>query len=140
MIPQVTTSSKYSVKINKALKLYFNQLVGEDKDLKMISAFRRFRNIKDLFVQSKLKPPNCKIKSINPKNGLYTLPKHPFEQNCVYLITCETCGMQNLRETSTSVKTRLNSHRYNITHRKKTNSSGLTLPTTCTRQSNNMYP
>lgn len=68
IIPLITTLSRYSVKINKALKTNFNQLVGEDRNIQIISAFKRNKNQKDLLVQSKLKPPNCKTNPpLNPK-------------------------------------------------------------------------
>lgn len=52
IIPLITTLARYSVKINKALKTNFNQLVGEDRNIQIISAFKRNKNQKDLLVQS----------------------------------------------------------------------------------------
>lgn len=40
-------------------------------------------------------------------------------RNCIYLITCKKCGKRYVGETSTSIYTRINAHRYNIRTQKK---------------------
>ena len=41
-------------------------------------------------------------------------------QNCVYLITCQQCGIKYVGETSLTIHTRMTCHKHNITKSKNT--------------------
>lgn len=133
IIPFVSTFSDYSLKLNKRVKENFDKFIAQGtvlRDYKVISAYKRNKNLKDILVKSKLyQVPinNPKIQAIkefepkrfitNPKTKLVfkvwpSLSEHI--SNCVYLIYCTKCHAQYVGETKNSLRSRLYQHRHNI--------------------------
>lgn len=138
LIPFVSTFSKVSVQLNRLTKINFNKFLTGTKILqnhRIISAFRRNHNLKDLLCKSKLSPLNPiriqnKSKYLQHKsiikststNRMYNIRSKftPQTTNCVYLIYCTKCPKQYVGQTKNSILTRLNQHIYNINRKKET--------------------
>lgn len=99
------------------------------KSFKVVSAYRRHPNLKDLLVQTKLYPPN----SVPHSPGRFRTATNPTTKttyttqrnitlrchNCVYMIRCKKCRILYIGETRNSLSTRLSQHRYNVRSQKK---------------------
>ncbi|KAL2076550.1 hypothetical protein ACEWY4_027853 [Coilia grayii] len=139
IIPLVSTFSTSSVQLNRLIKANFRKFLDNTNNLqqhKIISAYRRNRNLKDLLVKSKLPPltsrpkgkennktfqsktwvTNYSIKQVYKIKQNFTLRS----TNCVYLISCIKCTKQYVGQTKNSLATRLYQHHYNIRNRKET--------------------
>ena len=134
-IALVTTYSTLSSMTNMRIKRNFanrtNNLLGE---YKIIPAYRKNKNLKDYLVHSKLKETNRPIRNKpdyfkhkqlvkNRRTDRMVEIKQNIQTNttnCVYLITCNKCGLQYVGETRNSIADRLNQHRYNVNNGKKT--------------------
>ena len=131
----VTTYSSQSKLANTRIKRNFqnrgNTLLN---GCKIISAYRKNKNLKDYLVHSTLKGTN---RPTNKRPDYFRTTqmvtnrhsKRVFgikqrmqanTKNCIYLITCTKCGLQYVGETQNTIATRLNQHRYNINNGKKT--------------------
>jgi hypothetical protein len=105
-------------------------------DLNFMVAYRRPRNIKDTLVRTdikseqgsypcrKVKCPTCKYMT-RGKEFQCTTTKESFiikgsfncqSSNIIYLITCAICKKQYVGQTSTTLNSRINSHRFDIKH------------------------
>lgn len=134
IIPLVSTYSSYTTNANKVIKENFQKTLSQTTiptKYKIISAYRKNPNLKDILVRAKLHPPGHKSKNLkdqtakNKNTGsTITLPSRiPMSQtNCVYLIQCKKCPQKYVGETRNSLKARLSNHKYNITngHKKQT--------------------
>lgn len=137
MIPLITTFSKGSVHINRLMKSNFHKFLMQNKVLdnhKIISAYRKNQNLKDILVRSRLPPSGeekrkpAPLKEFRPKRWIQNpQTKTIYEispalkqdtSNCVYLIYCTKCNKQYVGETRNTLTVRLTQHRYNIKHKK----------------------
>lgn len=134
MIPLISTYSKYTVGAHHLLKRNFEQRFKNTtfgQTFKVISAFRRGRNLKDYLVRAELKSSVDGLKGKRP----LSVVKNRWERtafripsgitwkvhNCIYLIQCGRCGIQYVGETRNSLRTRLSHHRYNVNRGHKRN-------------------
>lgn len=139
IIPLITTFSKASINLNRNLKANFEKFMEKDKIMdrhKVISAYRKNQNLKDILVQSKLPQLQKSIKESraltefkpkywisNPCTGNIFKIWPPLEHtisNCIYLIYCHKCNIQYVGETRNTLATRMWQHRHNITNKKET--------------------
>ena len=131
----VTTFSSQSLLANRAIKRNFENRGGDLlQDFKIISAYRKNKNLKDYLVHSKLKPynqvarakpnyfsPQQTVKNRTNKNIITLRQNITYNtRNCVYLITCQVCGLQYVGETSNSIADRIKQHKYTINNEKDT--------------------
>lgn len=138
IIPLVTTFSKMSTIMNNRLKTNFQDIIGGQKILdnhKIISAYRRNKNLKDLLVHARLKPIQQRVDKNKLISNFCTLPYvknrinknifrirqrfNPRSNNCIYMIFCVKCGAQYIGETKNSISVRMYQHRYNIYNKKE---------------------
>ena len=133
-IALITDYSTRSKMANSRIKRNFeNRGTGLLEEVKIISAYRRNKNLRDYLVHSKLKqtdqPTRRKPDYFQAKQtvknrttkAVYGIPQkiQANTKNCVYLITCQTCGLQYVGETRNTIADRLNQHRYYINNGKK---------------------
>lgn len=134
LIPFTVKFSAPTVKLSRALQNNFQDTFKETQAIpivRVITAFQRNRNLRDLLIRSKLRPPNENFKPLkelrSARNPItresYRLPPNkPLNtKNCVYVIKCKKCGKMYVGETGTTVRTRLHSHLHNIRTQKKKN-------------------
>lgn len=132
IIPLITTFSSSSKTFNNKIKNNFQKIMENPQLLpghKVISAYRRNKNLKDYLVTAKLKSLNhvkshvledhfCRLKYIRNKttNTLFKISQYfiPQTKNCIYVIFCSKCGAQYIGETRNSISTRMVQHRYNL--------------------------
>lgn len=139
IIPLITTFSKGSVTLNKKIKDNFKNFLTNSQLLenhKVISAYRKNKNLKDLLVHSKLPALHIKKKistpfiEFKPKRwitnpqtkaiiSIWPTIKHNIS-NCIYLIYCTKCDLQYIGETRNTLPSRIAQHRYNIKNKKET--------------------
>lgn len=138
IIPFVTTFSLPSTKFIKTLRYNFHHFLGHHptfQDHRIIAALRKNKNLQDYLVQAKVKPlltrkprgqgqfyrhqvwlrskTNNKVFKGEPRGD-------PKAKNCVYLISCMTCGVQYVGETRNTLLQRFTQHRHNILRQKET--------------------
>lgn len=139
LLPLVTsyltpnTSLHHKVKDNYSIHISKTETL---KKHKVISAYRKHKNLGDLLVHSKLKTltpakksnicPEYKalkfVQSKKIKKVFQVDPRlGPNSKNCVYLIFCKICGLQYVGETRNTIATRMNQHRYNFSKQKHLN-------------------
>ena len=131
LIPLVTTFSSNSLKLNSKVKTNFaktQKVIEPLSEFKIISAFKRNKNLKDLLVHASLEknknPPEQKyLRPIKFIKNKYTDLSAPIWQdlgldslNVVYLIMCKTCHKLYVGQTKNRLKQRLKQHLYNIGH------------------------
>lgn len=136
LIP-LTDYSSMSKIFNRKLKSNFERVLdpaGIIPNSKVISAYRRNRNLMDLLVQAKL--PSLKedrpqmldaqfvrlrfIKNDREKTVIKIQQGFsPRSTNCVYIIFCVKCTKKYVGETKNSLSTRMVQHRYNIRNKKR---------------------
>lgn len=128
-IPLITTFSERTTGLNVKIKNsfeYVQQSIRELESFKIISAYRRNPNLKDILVKSTLKPDRKQTPSVAP---YFQLVKYvgfgdrgcPVKQhislyttNVVYMITCKHCNKRYVGETKHSIMVRLKQHLYTI--------------------------
>lgn len=141
IIPLICTYNSGSRILNKHLKNNFERFQDSaperlNPEVRVISAYRRNRNLKDFLVRAKLTSLNvvkkpqlldryfCTLWHVrNCKNGKVFQIQQSFStgtKNCIYLIYCFKCGAKYVGETGNSLSTRMVQHRYNIRHKKET--------------------
>ncbi|KAL2076952.1 hypothetical protein ACEWY4_027451 [Coilia grayii] len=139
IIPLISTFSTNSVQLNRLIKTNFQKFLDKTNTLqqhKIIAAYRRNKNLKDLLVKSKLpqltsKPKEERNKAYRSRTWvtnystkqIYKIQQilTPRTTNCIYLITCIKCTKQYVGQTKNSMITRLYQHQYNIRNHKETN-------------------
>lgn len=137
MIPLITTFGTVSKTLNGQWKDNFDEILGRSEVLpgyRVISAYRRNSNLRDLLVKAKLpslqfeKPQkyldqfsrlrfikNTKEKTVLKISQGFTTKS----SNCVYVLFCVKCDLKYVGETKNALFTRLIQHRYNIRHKKE---------------------
>lgn len=136
-IPLITTYSSLSIHINNRIKRNFEDTQRNNsvmQEFRIISAYRKNKNLQDILVKSKLKPKpgqphknkpqffkeKKSVKNRGTKQVFPILQKINLDtRNCVYIITCNKCGSQYIGETGNSIRIRLAQHRYNIKNQKE---------------------
>lgn len=136
-IPLITTFSSKSLMLNQKIKNNFDRLInssGVIPSSKVISAYRRNKNLKDFLVRAKLpslqrqKPLSldvnfCKLQFIRSSKDktIFKIPQgfSPRSTNSVYVLFCAKCGIKYVGETKNSLTTRMYQHRYNIKNKRE---------------------
>lgn len=137
IIPFVCTYSSTNLVFNRWLKLHFNQLITNSgclSNFKLISAYKKNKNLRDLLVRARLPSMTFDVKTHKRSNLdcycylpsvrnsvsrlLLRIPQRiqPTDCNCIYLLFCNLCDKQYVGETKNSILTRLWQHRYNAKH------------------------
>lgn len=134
IVPFVSTFSQVSVKLNKTIKVSFKMLQDTQEpwaDFKIISAFRRNKNLKDVLVHASLgRERKDKLekhyRAVSFLNNQHTNLGAPVQQtlglrssNLVYGIECGTCGKLYIGQTKNNLLQRLKQHLYLIDRTKK---------------------
>lgn len=137
-IPLITVFSSIGQFLNGKIKNNFSTFIGNTEILpshRVISAFKRNKNLKDFLVQAKLpnlireKPQKLeaqfsKLKFIKNKTEktIFSIKQNftTRSKNCVYVIFCSKCGIKYVGETKNTLSTRMMQHRYNIKNKKET--------------------
>lgn len=136
LIPLITTFDSVSKKLNSMWKNNFKIQGGPTllPNFKVLSAYRKNANLKDLLVVAKLPPlqtkkaQNCtrqflKLNFIKNSQGTIFKITQSFSMascNCVYVLFCTKCQGKYVGETKNSLSTRLTQHKYNIKNKKET--------------------
>ncbi|XP_023808293.1 uncharacterized protein LOC105358296 isoform X1 [Oryzias latipes] len=138
LLPIVTTHSAATCRMVRVLRRNFRDLVqsqGLLEEHRFLPAYRRNKNLKDILIRAKLPPPTQPksraltsffkhldwICSHHNKNVFPSLCRgSPHSQNCIYIISCSTCGIQYVGETGNTLLVRFTQHRHNITKQKNT--------------------
>uniref|UniRef100_A0A0F8AB68 GIY-YIG domain-containing protein n=1 Tax=Larimichthys crocea TaxID=215358 RepID=A0A0F8AB68_LARCR len=137
LLPFVTTYSRPATQLIRKIKdNFYNKInLTSLKEHKIIAAFRKNKNLQDYLVKAKIKPlitskPRGQgqffkhlpwIRSYSNKTVFKTMAKgNPHSKNCVYLIYCDTCGLQYVGETKNTMLQRFTQHRYNIGRQRET--------------------
>ena len=130
ILPYSATSQDFAQKLRGNLKQVF---INENLTLRVITAYRRQRNLKDFLIKSRLKAltrrTNEKIHH-KTKNGRFVVNRTTHKAyacpyislnttNCIYLITCHKCKIQYVGQTKNSIRSRLHHHTHNIRTLKK---------------------
>lgn len=138
-VPLISTYSSGNFMLNRLCKNNFQGFCRSfahvlPPQLRVISAYRRNRNLKDFLVRAKLPPltpqkPQMLQKQFSTRmfvknekdNRVFKLKQRfcPRTVNCVYLIYCSKCGAKYVGETRNSLSVRMTQHRYNIQNRKE---------------------
>lgn len=136
-IPLITTFSSVGKILNNKLKSNFEDILGQSNIMagsRVISAYRRNRNLRDILVQAKLPSLNrdkllmlesqfARLKFVrnNKNKTIHRISQgfSPRSKNCVYVIFCTMCHVQYVGETKNSLSTRMVQHRYNIRNKKE---------------------
>lgn len=136
IIPLITTFSSTSGRFHHIIKNNYENIIegsGVIEDHKVISAYRRNKNLGDFLVRATLKTiqsglksrPNyfCNLRYIRNQTDktLFFISQKfsPQTINCIYVIFCSKCGKQYVGETKNSLSTRMWQHKYNILHKKE---------------------
>lgn len=134
ILPVVCTYSSWATRATRILKDNFVAIPSNThlgRSLRVVSAFHRNPNLKDLLVRAKLSkprttaPPHSRTLTVRNRTTkeVFRRQRIPKSQsNCVYLLSCRKCGLQYVGETGNTLSTRLSSHLYNIktNHKKDT--------------------
>lgn len=129
IIPLISNFSIVGLRIHKQLMTNFEQIIGQHGifgNHKVISAYRRNKNLRDYLVRARLSPAQPKktrnssipfVKLAHVKNRTtnrkYKLSHNfsPRTSNCVYMIFCTRCNIQYIGETKNSISnTNITSH------------------------------
>lgn len=136
-IPLITTFDSVSQQLNGKWKNNFYRTLSGSTllpNFRVISAYRRNANLKDLLVHAKL--PSLRVEKPqryteqfsrlrfmkNSKENTVIKLTQSFttkSSNCVYVLFCVKCTMKYVGETKNALFTRLTQHRYNIRHKKE---------------------
>lgn len=127
IVPIVSVYSTFAQKVNQLLKKNLDEMSPQltfTQDLKVVSAYRRNPNLKDLLVRSKLskgkhqkkkRPYTSFLRNPTTKQTFHLPKSIPYStRNCVYAIKCKLCGKIYVGETSNTLASRLHSHTYAI--------------------------
>lgn len=132
-IPLVISYSTYGKRATRMLKNNFEKTMSNTivaRDFRIMPAFRRNPNLKQLLVKAKLpqtgmmKSKTNTWKNIHNKTTgyAYQLPEHipKTQTNCVYVIQCTKCHKLYIGETGNALNSRLTQHKYRIRTQTKT--------------------
>ena len=132
-IPLIITYTSIGTTLSNMLKANFNNLLSQHipfKDHKIILAYRRNKNLKDILVRAMLSPLDNMEESRETNTQFVKLQfvknqiNHSWFQitqqftstsyNCVYLIHCSLCPIQFIGETGITLATRIRQHSIDI--------------------------
>lgn len=136
IIPIITKFSSVSTDLNNKLKTNYKTIMENPKVLenyRVISAYKKNKNLKDLLVRAKLPPLQTihrkhleffhRLKYIRNQHDktIFEIPQTftPQTKNVIYVISCSRCGIQYIGETKNSIATRMWQHKYNIKNKKE---------------------
>ena len=132
-IPLINTFNSMTVTLNSSLKANFTRFLGEREPFdkyRVISAFRRSQNLRDILVRATLSSPEIRVKT--PTMDTYfmrlrfisnkvthtwhevTQTSSPTTSNCVYLIFCSLCPSQFVGGTKVQVSAHLKRLRLDV--------------------------
>lgn len=128
LLPIVSVFSSFGIRAHQILKRNFHTIMGNSQlysDYKLISAYKKNPNLRDLLVQAQLKDKQTSNYHLGRKTtgikNRQTGIRFPIQKNldfattnCVYLLRCHLCGSQYVGETKNSIKIRLQAHRHQI--------------------------
>lgn len=136
LIPLISTFDSVSTTLNGMWKSNFKKMVGPEflPNCRVISAYRRNANLKDLLVFAKL--PSLQEERVrrhadqftnlrfikSSKEGTMFKITQSFSWkscNCVYVLFCVKCNLKYVGETKNSLSLRLTQHRYNVRNKKE---------------------
>ena len=136
-IPLIITYSSMGSALSTRLKSNFINLLGQQVPFagsKVISAYRRNKNLKDILVQARLPSLDSneapveqntqfvKLRFIqnHKKNTWHELTQifTPKSHNCIYLVCCSCCPTQFVGETGITLSTRIRQHNVDIINKK----------------------
>lgn len=140
LIPLITTFDSVSKTLNLKWKNNYKNIGGSEllPNFKVLSAYRKNKNLKDLLVFAKLPSLRfsksqkfiqnfLKLKFIkSAKEGRVFKISQSFTTrscNCVYVLCCAKCNLKYVGETKNSLFTRLTQHRYNVKNKKQVHMS-----------------
>lgn len=131
-IPLITTFNDQTKRLNRLLKKNFQQAQESDtffQHFKIVSAYRKNPNLKDILVRAALHPdvertPSSDTFHFRPKRVLWTGSREHIispditlnTKNVVYVIICTHCDQKYVGETGLTLQTRLKQHLGNIRH------------------------
>ncbi|KAL2076761.1 hypothetical protein ACEWY4_027643 [Coilia grayii] len=123
IIPLTIPFSPGAPQLAHLLKRNFLNILGNFPVVRVVTSFRRNKNLRDILVSSTLRKREKKEKVITERRiaNNYTKAEGFFlekatlnQNNCVYLITCRKCKKQYVGQTKNSARSRLHNHSYNI--------------------------
>ena len=138
IIPIITKFSSISTILNNKMKINYKTIIENPRVLenhRVISAYKRNKNLRDLLVRAKLQPLQTthkkhegeffhRLKYIRNQDDktIFAIPQTftPQTKNVVYVISCSVCGKQYIGETKNSIATRMGQHKYNIKNKRET--------------------
>lgn len=136
-IPFITVFSSIGHFLNGKIKNNFNTALKNTQvlpDSRIISAYKRNKNLRDFLVQAKLpslnrekslklEPQFSKLRFIksNKDKTIFRIQQGftTRSKNCVYMIYCSKCDIKYVGETKNTLSTRMMQHRYNIKNKKE---------------------
>lgn len=135
LVPTIFSYTPEAVRLNRGIRDNFRETLAdipEGRDIALLAAYKRNRNLRDLLVHSRLprqkgsKPPainRSRTIKARGQSRAFVLPKIPLRtRNCIYAIQCSRCGKHYVGQTKNSIKTRLYQHRYVIKKGERNNS------------------
>lgn len=136
-IPLIITYTSIGTTLSKMLKSNFNNLLYKHKPFdqhKIIVAYRRNKNLKDLLVRALFSPLNQRVepRDLNLQfTKLQFIKNHinnhwfqitqqftPISYNCIYLIHCSHCPILFVGETGITLSIRIRQHSLDINNNK----------------------
>lgn len=132
LLPMITTYSTSSMNLIRHLKNNFYSVLQDEsllQDHRPIAALRRGKNLRDLLVRATV--PTLDQPDHSAAEGFYghcAWVKNKItgkvyktqsgmslnSKNCIYLITCNSCGIQYVGETGNSIRVRFYAHKHNM--------------------------
>lgn len=139
LVPLVTSFSSASLHLNSSVKSSFKRLqcvMNPLSEFKVISAFKRNKNLQDMLVHATLAPHKTSVKNSHTKNSHFKnmcfvqnrhtgseaavwQKLHLNSKNVVYLIECMRCNMLYVGQTKNILLDRLKQHLYHINNSNK---------------------
>lgn len=137
LFPLITTFFSAGKYLHSKFKNNFENIVGDSgliPNPRVISAFRRNKNLTDFLIRAKLPPltlekPQMLEAQFSRLKFIRNVRDHtvvkipqgfsPRSKNCVYVIYCNKCGVKYVGETKNTLSTRMVQHRYNIRNQKE---------------------
>lgn len=137
LLPLISTFSSNSRYFNRHMKNHFDEVIGQAAlipNSRVISAFRRNKNLADLLVRARLPRLNSSkprylealftklefVRNVKDRTIISVMQSFsPQTKNCVYVIFCSKCGKKYVGETGNDLYSRLYQHVYNIRKKKE---------------------
>lgn len=134
LFPIVITYNSTAMMLTSRLKDNFMDIMNDNDifpEARVLSAYRRNPNLRDLFVRARLSPltgvrPHkldaqfVRLKFItNAVDGTVVPIRQafsPMSRNCIYVLLCTKCAMKYVGQTKNTLSTRMMQHRYTFKH------------------------